>query len=137
MKNQVHNHAKSCKCRLCPSWWCLNLSQQCSILWSIILVGKFREANNNATASSKEEDDNKSSFCKPKNSEPPLQHSFITTCLSMTSHLVHSNWLFQRKDFKGQPGPTESNRMALFYNYYYWLGTSGYCMNHLGEKSFM
>ncbi len=93
------------------------------------------QAHNFAEESSNEEDDNDSIFCKATNSNPPLPaflHNYVSVHdkLPCPFKLINS----KKRAAKRQLGLTDSNIMASFYNYYFWLGTHGCCMNHLGSK---
>lgn len=92
-------------------------------------------AHNFAKESSKEEDNIKSIFCKAANLDLPPP-AFLHNYSSVHDKLYSPFKLIisKTKATKGQLGSTDSDIMALFYNYHNWLGTGGCCMIHPGSK---
>ncbi len=62
---------------------------------------------------------------------PAFLHNYSSVNDKLPSPLKMIN---AKSATKAQPGTSNSDIMALFYNYYYWLGTSGHCMNVLSSK---
>ncbi len=93
------------------------------------------QAHNFAEESSNDEDEDEPLFCKPTNSGAPPP-AFLHTYSSINDKPPSPFKMINSKKSatKTQPGPSDSNIMASFYDYYYWLGTRGSCKNILGSK---
>ncbi len=92
------------------------------------------KAHNYAEESSNEEDDDELIFCQSMDSgaPPPAflhQYSSIDNKPPSPFKIINS----KKNATKAKPGPSDSDIMASFYDYYYWLGTRGCCKNVLGS----
>ncbi len=90
-------------------------------------------AHNFAEESSKE-DNNDSIFCEAMTVDPPppaFLHSRVRPWQATQSIQINQ---FKKRAAKGQPG--DADIMALFYNYYFWLGTVAIAWTVLVQKSY-